>query len=80
MSAYAEAGVWLRNMRRSAEITPQELAEMLLLDEDEIVAAESGATTIQEERLDRAAGAFGISPTRLRETYRARLGLTKAAA
>lgn len=80
MSAYAEAGAWLRNMRLSAEITPQEFAETLLLDEVEIVAAESGTTAILEGKLGRAARVFGLSPARIEETYRARLGLTKAAA
>ena len=80
MSAYAEAGAWLRDTRRSAEITPQELAEILLLDEVEIVAAESGTTAILEGQLGRAARLLGMSRARLEETYRARLGLTKAAA
>lgn len=80
MSVYAEAGAWLRDMRRSAEITSQELAEILLFDEVEIVAAESGTTAILAGKLGRAARLFGMSPARLEETYRARLGLTKAAA
>ena len=80
MSDYAEAGAWLQGMRRSAEITQQELAEMLLLDEDQIVAAESGKALIDEHSLTGAARIFGVSTLNLKQSYRARLGLNKAAA
>ncbi len=80
MSDYAEAGAWLRGMRRAAEITQHELAEMLLLDEKQIVAAESGNVLIDESNLSLAARVFGVSAHSLKESYRTRLGLNKAAA
>lgn len=80
MSVYAEAGAWLRNRRRAAEITAQELAEILLLDEADVVAAESGTIAILQGKLCGAARVFGMSPSQLEENYRAHLGLAKAAA
>ncbi len=80
MSDYASAGAWLQGMRRSAEITAGELAEMLLLDRSDVEAAESGRTVLDDDRLVNAARIFGVSPVHLKETYRAQLGLNKVAA
>ncbi len=80
MSVYAEAGAWLGDMRRSVEITQAELAEMLLVESDDIAKAEAGVSIAQDILLDRAAPILGTSPEQLKQMYRARLDATKAAA
>ncbi len=80
MSDYADAGAWLKGMRRAAEITAGELAEMLLVDESSVKAAESGRYVMDEDKLTRAARVFGLSARHLKDTYRAHLGLNKVAA
>ena len=80
MSDYANAGAWLKGMRHAAEVTAKEFAEMLLVDENYVAAAEAGRRIVDENQLARAARVFGLSTRHLKDTYRAHLGLNKVAA
>ena len=80
MRACAQAGTWLSKRRSAAEITQGELAEMLLVDEQTVAQAEAGAAPLGDPEIARAARVFGLAPAEFADWYRARLGITKAAA